>query len=524
MYRITIAIYTIMTLILVSCQDISSTTLPDINISILADGKISNVSIPSNSTVQDSIAKAGILIGFLDRVDPSLSTIVTNGDSITVIRVVEEFYEKTETIPYDRQSVKNESLPEGETRVLQTGINGEKNVTYKRIFEDGLEISNIEFKSIVSSNPTPEIIMIGVQSPFSSRSVSGILAYIDNRNAWIIDGSTGNRRPVVTTGDLDGHVFSVSYDREWLLYSRKSPENADYINSLWVIRINRENATPIDLQINNVIHFADWIPNSSQTIIYSTVEPRTTAPGWQANNDLFFKGFVPNGTVSAPIKKVEANSGGIYGWWGTYFMWSPDGSKLAYFRPDGIGIVSLQQGVLNQVLPITPYDTHSDWAWVPGFCWGPDSSFLFVVDHPVTSESPSPESSQFFSLVAASLDKEYRIDLNPDTGMFANPSASPILPNGGFYVAYLQAIFPDQSDSSRYRLIVMDQDGSNQTVLFPEEGYTGLNPQSIYWTPDFQFGAQIAILYEGNLWLVDALTQERIQVTGNGLISRIHWR
>ena len=81
--------------------------------------------------------------------------------------------------------------------------------------------------------------MIGVQTPFSSRSISGILAYIDNGNAWVIEGATGNRRPVVTTGDLDGHIFSISFDREWLLFSEKVHQSKTYINSLWAVRIDQ---------------------------------------------------------------------------------------------------------------------------------------------------------------------------------------------------------------------------------------------------------------------------------------------
>ena len=295
---------------------------------------------------------------------------------------------------------------------------------------------------------------------------------------------------------------------------------SNFINSLWVVRIDRDNPTPIDLEIKNVIHFADWIPNSSQTIVYSTVEPRSTAPGWQANNDLYYRNFSTNGTLSAPIKKVEANSGGIYGWWGTNFTWSPDGSQLAYFRPDGIGNVDLMGGKLNQAFSIVPYETHSDWAWVPGFSWSPDSRFLFTVNHDATADSSSPESSPHFSLNGFPLDQKYQVTLNSNSGMFANPDTSPMQPNGSYFVSYLQAIFPDQSDTSRYRISVMDQDGSNQVTIFPAEGSPGLNPQSIYWTPDFQYGAFVAIIYEGNLWLVDVQTQEQYQITGNGLISR----
>lgn len=513
-----------LSLILSSCQVIPTPGLPVIQVAIKADGTSVSISVPANSTVQTALAKSGISLGSLDRVEPPLAAIISSGDVIRVVRVVEEYYDKDEVVPFDHQSIKNESLPEGETRILQSGTNGERTVTYKRTLEDGQEVSNIEFKSVIITHPIPEIVMIGVQTPFSSKSISGVLAYIDNGNAWIMEGATGNRRPVVTTGDLDGHVFSVSFDRTWLLYSRKSPANSDYINSLWTVRIDRDDPTPIDLQIKNVILFADWIPNSSQTIVYSTVEPRTTAPGWQANNDLYYRNFVSNGTLGAPIKKVEANSGGIYGWWGTSFDWSPDGTKLAFYRPDAVGMVDLRGGKLDQVLAITPFETHSDWAWVPGFSWSPDGQFWFVVDHDVPSDSASPESSTHFSLNALPVNNDYQVKLNSSSGMFANPKTSPMLPNGSYLVAYLQAIFPDQSDTSRYRVFVMDQDGSNKETIFPGEGSPGVNPQMIYWTPDFQFGAFVAIIYEGNLWLVDTQTKEQYQITGNGLISRLHWR
>lgn len=514
----------LITLTLSACQVIPTPLSPEIQASILVDTKDIKVSIPANSTVQNALAKAGVSLGSLDRVDPPLASIISSGDKIKIIRVVEEYYDKSEVIPFDHQTIKNESLPQGESRVLQSGTNGEKTVTYKKTIEDGVQVSNVEFKSLIVTNPTPEIVMIGVQTPFSSKSISGIMAYIDNGNAWVIEGATGNRRPVITTGDLDGHVFSVSFDRTWLLYSRKSPANSTDINSLWAVRLDREDPTPVDLQVKNVILFADWIPNSSQTIAYSTVEPRTTAPGWQANNDLFFKNFVSNGTVGAPIQKLEANSGGIYGWWGTNFGWSPDGTRLAFYRPDSVGTVDIKGGKLNTIQSIVPYDTHSDWAWVPGLTWSPDGQFLFISTHDVNGNSTTQESSTRFSIMAFPTDFSYHIPLISNIGMFSNPATSPIMPNGSYSLAFLQAIFPDQSDTSRYRLTVMDQDGSNKETIFPGEGSPGINPQTIYWTPDFQFGSFLAIIYEGNVWMVDVQTKEQFQITGSGLITRLNWR
>src|SRR5690606_38606036 len=116
----------------------------------------------------------------------------------------------------------------------------------------------------------------------------------------------------------------------------------------------------ISLQGKNIVHFAAWIPGTN-SVAYSTVEPRSAAPGWQANNDLY-RVSITGGTT--PRRLLSANSGGVYGWWGMSFAFAPDG-RLAYSRPDGIGLVDQDGGYLKPLLGITPLNTHSDWAWIP---------------------------------------------------------------------------------------------------------------------------------------------------------------
>jgi hypothetical protein len=115
--------------------------------------------------------------------------------------------------------------------------------------------------------------------------------------------------------------------------------------------------------------------------------------------------------------------------------------------------------------------------------------------------------------------------------MFAYPLASPLQEgkNGeqGYQVAYLQASFPKQSGTSPYTLVVMDRDGSNQHLLFPSAGEPGLDPQQVVWSAkplEDTGGFAIAVLYRGNLWLVDAASGLARQITGDGLTSRISWR
>ncbi len=96
-----------------------------------------------------------------------------------------------------------------------------------------------------------------------------------------------------------------------------------------------------------------------------------------------------------------------------------------------------------------------------------------------------------------------------------------------YQIAYLQAIFPAQSETSRYRVIVMDRDGSNRRAIFPPEDAQGIEPQTPIWTPDpvpGQTGDFLAVVYQGNLWLIDSGSAQAHQITGDGLISRIDWK
>ena len=107
-------------------------------------------------------------------------------------------------------------------------------------------------------------------------------------------------------------------------------------------------------------------------------------------------------------------------------------------------------------------------------------------------------------------------------GMFAYLTASPARSNGqekAYSMAYLQAIFPQQSETSRYRLVVMDRDGSNRRVLFPSANSAGLEPQNPVWAPQpiqGQNGDFVAVVYQGNLWLIDTGNGQAYQITGDG--------
>jgi hypothetical protein len=503
----------------------------DITVSVTADGVTQTLVVPAGTSAEGALSIAGVQVNPLDRSTPALYALLQAGDSVVLVRVVEEYQVEERVIPYETQVLQNESLSEGEQRLVQPGVNGLQETTYRILYEDGVEVSRTISGTLVIEAAKPEIVMVGSQAPFTVVPIPGILAYISAGNAWVMRENTGVRQPIVTTGDLDGRVFQVSPDGYWLLYTR-STDDEEIINSLWVSRIDNPEEHTFELGVYNLIHFGEWVPGTQTGIVFSTAETSPSPPGWEANNDLVFINFSQEtGWTTSPRESVEENSGGIYGWWGTEYIYSKDGEYLAYSRPDGFGLVNTENGSLNPMFEMLPVQTRSDWAWVSSLAWSPDGHFIYFVNHVPQEGLAVGEDSPLFDLAVYPFVGGAPATLVSEVGMFAFPAVSPIreTPWGeqAYMVAFLKSLSPTQSKTSGYQLVVMDRDGSNQRVVFPSEGSQGMAPNEYYWYPSYAveaFPAMLAVIYQGNLWLVDVDQDIAYQLTGDGLITGLDWR
>jgi hypothetical protein len=505
-------------------------TAGTIQVGLEADGGRIDLSVPAGSTVQAAIALSGIQLGELDRIEPAAYAVLTDGARIQIWRRTERFEVETQVLPFSRQTIRNEGMPQGETRLLQAGANGLEQITYRVLEEEGELLTRQAVERRVTQEPMSEILMVGAQAAHSPLSLEGTLAYLSGGNAWIVEGNTANRKPVAVSGDLDGQVFSLSPNGRWLAFTRREPQDeaGSDVNSLWVVDLADPLAEPLDTGARNVVHFADWAPDPGVSVLaFSTVEPRPSAPGWQANNDLVLLNLNASGRIVDRETLLPTNPGGQYGWWGTAFAWAPDGVHLAYARPDEVGLLDSRDPRALALHPLTPYLTGSDWAWVPGVAWGPNSRTLYLVDHGAPVGIEDPVSSPVFDLVALNWPGGSPVRIVGRVGMFAYPSASPVQVQESGEVAgrlaFLQALTPLKSEASSYRVMVMDRDGSNLRAVFPAEGEPGIGQAELAppaWSPD---GGRLAVLYRGDLWIVDVETGAGQPVTGDGLTVAIDW-
>ena len=108
--------------------------------------------------------------------------------------------------------------------------------------------------------------------------------------------------------------------------------------------------------------------------------------------------------------------------------------------------------------------------------------------------------------------------------LFAYPSVSPIIDvitiEISYKIAFLQAITPLESQESNYRLMVMDRDGSNLQALFPPLGEQGLTPVEPAWSPS---GDRIAVMYRGDIWIVDVKSGLGQPLTADGQAMSYDW-
>jgi resuscitation-promoting factor RpfB len=486
-------------------------------VSLTSDGETRELTMPQGSAVRDALRTASVTLAELDRVRPPETSLLTPNMGIKVTRVIETSEIVTETTPYPTgQTVTDYALKPGESQIIQAGRNGEITKRYRVTYEDGQVISRVEISQDETLTPVPEIMRIGPSEDFNQITVPGTLVFMSNNNAYVIRNTVGTKRALTTAGDLDAHVFALSPDGRWLLYTRG---NTATLNSLWVVDTTLATPEPQALKINGVL-WADFSPDG-KSIAYSRAEPAPGFPGWNALNDLTIVPF-NNGKLGKSKEILKASAAAPYAWWGTNFAWSPDSKMLAYGNTATIGVIS-PTAKITRTLPITDftaYNTRSNYAWTPALSWSPDGKFLVTQLHSPAGDGGPAEDSPAFDVAALQVSGTLQTPLAALAGMWATPHWLGTQPANS-QIIFGMAETPEASLTSRYFLYVMDRDGSNRRLLYPADDQLGLRG-----VPDFDVAPDergIMVVNQGDLYWVNLSTGKPRQLTADGSISLPRW-
>ncbi len=513
-----------------SVQPPSVSSRDPLQVSLTVEGETYNLTTEATN-VRELLAEAGVTVAETDQVSPPPFTPLSEGLAVSVVRVTEKIEVIEESLPFERKLVRSETMDADDPpRIVQGGHNGLQEITVRTVFHDGVEVERQQTQVTVLEEAQDEIVMIGVGSSPGDLSFEGVIAYNSGGNALLLRGSTLFPEQLNVDGRLDGRVFQLSPNGNFLLYTQVMSDTGSFNNSLWLLS-TESGAEPRPLGIENVL-WAEWNPSlvASMEIAYTTGNPVDQPPGWEANNDLWVANVFENEAFPFNPRQIIEAYPATYGWWGGNFSWSPDGRHIAYAYADEVGVIDLGTNVADerriQLHTFTEFNTRADWVWVPTLTWGPQGRYLAFSSHAGASEE-----AMLFEIRVADLETGVVLPFVEQAGMWSHPhwSASSVGQPGAdapqrSQIAFLKANNPLDSLRSPYNLWLMDQDGSNQRQIYPpigENSRFSLEQHFMTWGPG---GQDLAFVFDNSLYLFSLERNQAYRVNQDDtLVSRPSW-
>ena len=474
----------------------------DLLVTLLADGSERSLLVPASTSVSSLLDQVDIVLGPFDRIEPPLTTLLHDDTRITIVRVFEE--DRCQRFPIPFQVVgPRESAIDGAQRV-QTGVPGEEERCHRIRFEDGVERERVETSRVIIREAVDELWQEDTLNEVEPLSFPGTLVWLSDGNAWLARGNSDNLRQLTQAGKLDGRVLSLSADGNRLLFTQRQEgdRNDPDRNRLWLMPDLDNPSEVLPLLPEHVLHVG-WRPGSDVEFAFA---------GGAANNRVSILRIDPaSGEILSFRELLVPTAEGAAQHAITGFNWSGDGRQLSWLQGASSGIIDMNGNTDILTSGVTGFGSASAPCANHAPVWSPDSRFVAIA-LPAGLDAPS-------TLSIIDRAGEFQVPLAIEVGPCPAPTWAPLRESG--LLAHLQARDPDRPTSrAGHELMTIDRDGSNQTLLFPDAGQPGLEPQQVVWSPDARL---LALTWQERLWLVDVVSAEARPFPFSGVVSRIEW-
>lgn len=133
-----------------------------IDVSLDLYGKRTSIKTKAD-TVGDMLAEKGIELASSDRVSLPLKTPITPGLSVRVWREGIQTTTVEQPVGYGTQIVYDADRPVRYRAIETPGVEGVRTITYQIEIKDGVEISRNEINQLITRQPSPQIVVIGIK-------------------------------------------------------------------------------------------------------------------------------------------------------------------------------------------------------------------------------------------------------------------------------------------------------------------------------------------------------------------------
>lgn len=169
------------------------------HITVTADGQTKDLTV-QQGTVSRALSQAGLTLGQSDILNADAQAQVTDGMRLKVSRVSYQNVTKTESIPFNTVTRKDNSLYAGTKKVAAEGRSGSKSTVYRRKLVDGKVAQDQAVQSTVVQQPADRVVLVGTKS----RS-SGAASVCADGTLMDTGGNTVSYRKVFT-GRCSGYT------------------------------------------------------------------------------------------------------------------------------------------------------------------------------------------------------------------------------------------------------------------------------------------------------------------------------
>lgn len=129
----------------------------------IVDGGVTTTRKTTYKKVEDILKELNITVNADDKVTPDKNSEVAEVDTIKIVRVEKSTQTKKEAIGFDSKEEKDSSKYSDEKTIKVAGKDGEKELTVEVIKEDGKVVSEKTLSEKVITEPTTKIVTVGTK-------------------------------------------------------------------------------------------------------------------------------------------------------------------------------------------------------------------------------------------------------------------------------------------------------------------------------------------------------------------------
>ena len=169
----------------------------------IVDGDTTTVRKTTYKKVGDILKELNITLGEKDQVTPGLNSEVATVDTIKIARTGKTTETKKEVIKFETKEEKDDSKYVDEKVTKVEGKNGEKEVTYNVVRENGKEVSREVASEKVITEATAKVVVVGTkQRPAAEQAYAapGGSVVLPNGNTAGADGAAAAQEMARRTG------------------------------------------------------------------------------------------------------------------------------------------------------------------------------------------------------------------------------------------------------------------------------------------------------------------------------------